>query len=308
MSFNHPFSFRPPSRSSPIRLATPSSHPQHHTVQRHSNVFHQVHHPILPVDLNLYSQSQEEGATIEVLLPAIEAHTLPQSDHPPSLGCNANGSLYGGTTFPRYPLPGYVTRKSSIPPVALIGGHHPSVASATFIVGDDTSGDDYVPSTQFLEEDLFSTATEEIQSHSASSKKGCKGTRKGFDTQTSMKTKKSSSGLPCRGSTGSLVVGDPSSNSTTFDKTPSNGGVGKKTRKRTHNFDVGLAEATKDLMHGWELAEEGKKQRHEKSLEVQHSQHEELANLEQQELEMSLLFANGIQGMAAAMKMMADKL
>ncbi|MCO5570988.1 hypothetical protein L7F22_024719 [Adiantum nelumboides] len=118
----------------------------------------------------------------------------------------------------------------------------------------------------------------------------------------------SSNGLSCRGSIGSPVVGDPSSNTTTFDKNPSNGGVGKKSRKRTHNFDVCLAEATKDLMHGWELAEEGKKQRHEKSLELQHSQHEELANLERQKLEVSLLFANGIQGMVAAMKTMADKL
>ncbi|KAI5054253.1 hypothetical protein GOP47_0030852 [Adiantum capillus-veneris] len=75
-------------------------------------------------------------------------------------------------------------------------------------------------------------------------------------------------------------VVDPTTDTASFDKMPTNGSVEKKTRKRTHTFDVGLMEATKDLMRGWEIAEEGKKQRHEVTMDAQHSQHEELVDIE----------------------------
>ncbi|MCO5587774.1 hypothetical protein L7F22_041726 [Adiantum nelumboides] len=113
----------------------------------------------------------------------------------------------------------------------------------------------------------------------------------------------------CRSSTTSPQVHEPTTDqSPSFDKTQTNGGVEKKSWKRTHTFDVGLVEATKDLMRGWELAEDGKKQRHETTMEVQHSQHEELVTLEREKLQISLLFASSVQGMASALGKMADKL
>ncbi len=67
-------------------------------------------------------------------------------------------------------------------------------------------------------------------------------------------------GLPCRGSLESPSHVHSTTDSPAFEKTSANKGVEKKTRKRTHTFDVGLTEATRDLMRGWELAEEGKKE------------------------------------------------
>ncbi|KAI5084582.1 hypothetical protein GOP47_0000751 [Adiantum capillus-veneris] len=55
-----------------------------------------------------------------------------------------------------------------------------------------------------------------------------------------------SNGIPCRNSNSSPHVVDPTIDATSFDNTSMNGGVKKKTRKRTHTFDVGLTEATKD--------------------------------------------------------------
>ncbi|KAI5058118.1 hypothetical protein GOP47_0026288 [Adiantum capillus-veneris] len=144
-------------------------------------------------------------------------------------------------------------------------------------------------------------------------------------------------GTPRRSSTSNPNVVDPTTDAASFDKIPTNGGVEKKTRKRTHTFDVGLAEATKDLMRGWEIAEkgkkkrhtfdvglaeatndlmrgweiaeEGKKKRHEVTMDAQHSQHEGLVGIERQKVEISLIFANAVQAMTSTLgKMAADKL
>ncbi|KAI5080410.1 hypothetical protein GOP47_0003593 [Adiantum capillus-veneris] len=59
----------------------------------------------------------------------------------------------------------------------------------------------------------------------------------------------------------------PEENST-FDRTPTNGGVPKKARRRTHMLDVGLQEATKDMTKVMEEAEHGRRARHGDSLQV----------------------------------------
>ncbi|MCO5550742.1 hypothetical protein L7F22_004271 [Adiantum nelumboides] len=68
-----------------------------------------------------------------------------------------------------------------------------------------------------------------------------------------------SNGLPSQASNGSPRIVNPTSDAGSFDRTPTNVKVEKKSRKRTHSLDAGLADATKDLMKGWELAEEVEK-------------------------------------------------
>ena len=65
----------------------------------------------------------------------------------------------------------------------------------------------------------------------------------------------------------------------------------------------GLAEATKDLNKGWELAEEGKKKRHEAVLAHQ----TKVLDIERKKLEVSMLFANGVQGVASTLNWMVDR-
>ncbi|MCO5562352.1 hypothetical protein L7F22_015978 [Adiantum nelumboides] len=57
-------------------------------------------------------------------------------------------------------------------------------------------------------------------------------------------------GLPSQASNGSPRIVNPTSDAGSFDKTPTNVGVEKKSRKRSHSLDAGLADATKDLMKG----------------------------------------------------------
>ncbi|MCO5615134.1 hypothetical protein L7F22_069423 [Adiantum nelumboides] len=65
----------------------------------------------------------------------------------------------------------------------------------------------------------------------------------------------------------SSSVADGGDDISTFDRTPNNGGVSRKARKRTHQLDVGLREASRDMTQVMEEAEEGRRARRGESLQ-----------------------------------------
>ncbi|MCO5576672.1 hypothetical protein L7F22_030487 [Adiantum nelumboides] len=90
---------------------------------------------------------------------------------------------------------------------------------------------------------------------------------------------------------------DSSNPDGTFEKTPTNGGVAKKARKRTHVHDVGLKEATRDIASALEAAEEAKNVRHKETLD-----------LERAKVEIGIRSAMGLKGLSSALNRIADKM
>ncbi|MCO5602550.1 hypothetical protein L7F22_056683 [Adiantum nelumboides] len=88
----------------------------------------------------------------------------------------------------------------------------------------------------------------------------------------------------------SAAAMDTNEENDNFQCTPTNDGVPKKARKRTHVLEVGLQEASREMARMMEEAEKGKQARHDDMLQVISG------------------FIHAIDGMSKAIAKMADKM